>query len=688
MDLLRRRAGGHPAGLRGRLLWQALLAAALLTEVVLLALAASVKGAPYTFVLALLFPPIVVLTAYWSRRYYDLVRRNHALARQAEHNLSELTRFFEAATAASNLTHLGEDLNTIAERLVTLMQVQMCGFFLYEPGLDSLIALAPPYGMGETRMFGQMRLNQLRFPAQTGNAVGRVFLTQQPVIIADCLRDASVERLLPQTFGFRNLLLAPLATSGRARGVLMLANKLRDPFTDYDVQLAVALATQVGISLENSFLYQKTREQAANLDASIEMLHHVSKALTSTTVGVTNLLEAVATAVRQLSGCSHCLITLGQAAPNDQVIEGCSGFETSLVGRRVSTVTASLVNQVVVEQQSVWTEDLRTDARFLDEIWATRHDLHSGLGVPMFLERRFVGTITLYYPERRSFDPILVQVLQILANQAAVAVDNARRYQREREASDILRRANLRLQEANRMKGEFLTNMSHELRTPLNAIIGFAEILRDPAHHELPAAERMEFAENIYRSGGRLLGLVNDLLDLSSIQAGKMELHPQECDVAEAVSSAVSAHRRAATEKQIDFKVFIPAPPPRAFFDLVSLKHVLYNLVNNAVKFTPAGGKVVIRAHERADATVISVVDNGIGIARDHLGEIFDEFKQLDASTAREYEGSGLGLALSKRVLELQGGSITVESDVGRGSTFSITLPRSATPRIQTAMAS
>lgn len=688
MDLLRGRSERQLSSLRGRLVWQGLVAAAVLTEVALLALAGIQRGAPYTLLLALVFPPIIVLTAYWSSRYYDLVRRNQALGRQAEHNLSELTRFFEAATAASNLTHLGEDLNTIAERLTALMQVQMCGFFLYEPGLDSLIALAPPYGMGETRLFNQMRLNQLRFPAQTANAVGRVFLTQQPAIIPDCLHDASVERLLPQTFGFRNLLLAPLATSGRARGVLLLANKLREPFAEYDVQLAVALATQVGISLENSYLYQKTREQAANLDASIEMLHHVSKALTSTTVGVANLLDGVATAVRQLSGCSHCLVTLGQAAPNDQVIEGCSGFETSLVGRRVSTVTASLVNQVVVEQQSVWTEDLRTDARFLDEIWATRHDLRSGLGVPMFLERRFVGTITLYYPERRSFDPILVQVLQILANQAAVAVDNARRYQREREASDILRRANLRLQEADRMKGEFLTNMSHELRTPLNAILGFAEILRDPTHQELPVAERSEFAENIHRSGRRLLGLVNDLLDLSSIQAGKMELHPQECDVAEAVGSAVSAHRRAATEKQIDFKVFIPTPAPRVFFDPVSLKHVLYNLVNNAVKFTSAGGRVAVRAHERPDATVISVSDSGIGIARDHLSEIFEEFKQLDASTAREYEGSGLGLALSKRILELQGGSIAVESELGRGSTFSITIPRSAPAGVQADVAS
>ncbi len=655
--------------------WEFWGAVIVVTEALLLVVAGRTRQAIYVYTLALVFPPTMVLTGYWSHRYQKMVERNAQLARQADQNLMELTRFFEAATAASNITQLGADLDSIAEKLALLMQVQMCGFFLHEPRLNSLIATAAPYGMQETRLFNQMRLNQLRFPATTQNPIGKVYTTQRPLAVTDCLQDAAVAALMPQSFGFRNILLVPLSAAGRARGVLLLANKRVGPFAEYDVQLAASLGAEVAIALENSYLYEKTREQAAKLDASIEMLHHVSKALTATTVGVANLLHAVATAVRQLSGCSHCLITMGQAAPHDQVIEASDGFDPSLVGRRVSTVTASLVDQVVLEQQSVWSEDLRTDPRFVDEIWARRHNLHSGLGIPMFLERRFVGTITLYYQERRTFDPILIQVLQILGNQTAVAVDNARRYQREREASEILRRANLRLQEADRMKGEFLTNMSHELRTPLNAVMGFAEILRDPSQL-LPPAERLEFAENIYRSGQRLLGLVNDLLDLSSIQAGKMELNPQECVVADAVQSAVSAHRRAATEKQIDLRVLIHEPSPRVFFDLISLKHILYNLVNNAVKFTPPGGSVVVRAHERPDAIIISVSDTGIGIPRDQLVEIFEEFKQLDGSTARAYEGSGLGLALSKRLLELQGASVAVESEPGRGSTFSITIPR------------
>jgi signal transduction histidine kinase len=140
----------------------------------------------------------------------------------------------------------------------------------------------------------------------------------------------------------------------------------------------------------------------------------------------------------------------------------------------------------------------------------------------------------------------------------------------------------------------------------------------------------------------------------------------------------VAAHRLTATEKRLEVRVLLHEPSPRVVFDMISLKHVLYNLVSNAVKFTPIGGTIIIRAQERPEGTVISVSDNGIGIHPQHQGEIFEEFKQLDGSTSRGYEGTGVGLALSKRLLEMQGAVITVDSEPGRGSTFSITIPRSA----------
>jgi Amt family ammonium transporter len=291
----------------------------------------------------------------------------------------------------------------------------------------------------------------------------------------------------------------------------------------------------------------------------------------------------------------------------------------------------------------------------------------------MFLEREFVGTVSVYFHEVRPFDATLMQVLQILANQAAVALDNARRFQRERQTIEMLQRANLELQEADRMKSEFLTNMSHELRTPLNAIIGFSEIIRTTP--ELSEGERNEFAETIHNSGRRLLKLINDILELTHIQAGRLELHPSPCVLAEAVDAALSENAAAATQKELTVTSRVDRSL-HVVFDPQSLRHVVHNLVNNAVKFTPERGTVVISAVETEPGTVVEVRDSGIGIKLEDQPRLFEEFRQVDGTTSRGYEGVGLGLALSKRLVELQGGQIWVESIPGRGSAFRFLIPR------------
>jgi Amt family ammonium transporter len=266
-----------------------------------------------------------------------------------------------------------------------------------------------------------------------------------------------------------------------------------------------------------------------------------------------------------------------------------------------------------------------------------------------------------------------MQVLQILANQSAVALDNARRFQRERQTIQMLQRANLELQEADRMKSEFLTNMSHELRTPLNAIIGFSEIIRTTP--ELSEGEREEFAGTIHSSGRRLLKLINDILQLTHIQAGRLELHPAPCVLAEAVDAALSENAAAANQKELT----VTSQVDRAMqvvFDPQSLRHIVHNLVNNAIKFTPHHGSVIIAASEGAPGTIVEVRDTGIGIKPEDQQRLFEEFRQVDGSTSRGYEGVGLGLALSKRLVELQGGQIWVESAPGRGSIFRFLIPR------------
>jgi len=664
-----------PSKSRVRFNWRLWVVLGALTELFLIYVARWWAPSPVTYFLAVLFLPVMVLTGFWSFKYFKLVQQNLELSRRADQNLQELSHFFEVASAVSNLTKLGEDLGTLTTKLAELLDVEMCGFFLYQDGLEALIAPAAPSGMRESRLFNQMRLNQLRFGANASTLIGRVFVTQQPTIIANCLHDIEAGQLLPQTFGYRDLLLVPLGSGGRPIGVLMLANKRNGEFSgNYDVKLAASLGAEVAVSLQNTFLFEQTRQQALRLDTSMEMLRQVSQALTATTVGPNALLQGVARAVIGVSGAATCLITLTQSGnPAEQAVEVGEGFEQRLQGDMLTPVAPGLITQVVIEQCPVFSEDIQLDGRFPLDPLAQQYGWRAALGLPMFLEREFVGTVSVYFREVRAFDPTLMQVLQILANQAAVALDNARRFQRERQTIEMLQRANLELQEADRMKSEFLTNMSHELRTPLNAIIGFSEIIRTTP--ELSEPERAEFAETIHTSGRQLLTLINDILDLTHIQAGRLELHPAPCLVAEAVDAALSENAAAATQKELT----VTSQVDRAMqvvFDARSLRHIVHNLVNNAIKFTSHHGSVTIRAIETITGTVVEVADTGIGIKPEDQPRLFEEFRQIDGSTSRGYEGIGLGLALSKRLVELQGGQIWVESVPGRGSTFRFLIPR------------
>ena len=238
---------------------------------------------------------------------------------------------------------------------------------------------------------------------------------------------------------------------------------------------------------------------------------------------------------------------------------------------------------------------------------------------------------------------------------------------------------NRRVQEASRLKSEFLANMSHELRTPLNAIIGFAELLYDgQVTPDMPQFK--DFMHDILTSGQHLLQLINDVLDLSKVEAGRLEFHPEETDIRQIVGESIGILRTLAGQKQIAIEQDIDPAAAQAFVDRARLKQVLYNYLSNAIKFTPEHGRIQVRlAAEDADHFRIEVIDTGIGISADDLPRLFIEFNQLEAGAAKKHQGTGLGLALTRRLIEAQGGRVGVHSSPGRGSTFLAVLPRRAT---------
>lgn len=237
-----------------------------------------------------------------------------------------------------------------------------------------------------------------------------------------------------------------------------------------------------------------------------------------------------------------------------------------------------------------------------------------------------------------------------------------------------LREINTQLEAASRHKSQFLANMSHELRTPLNVIIGFSEVLLNESVGELNREERAEFLGNIVTSGRHLLGLISEILDLSKIEAGKMVLSPERFSVQDVVEGVRQTVEPLATRKGIVIEVYLDPQLSTLTADVVKIKQILYNLLSNAIKFTPERGKVFVRASATEEWVEFSVRDTGIGIKPEDRKRIFQEFQQVEMSAARHYEGTGLGLTLAKKFVELHGGRIWVESEVGKGSTFTFTV--------------
>ncbi|SFL93838.1 ATP-binding protein [Variovorax sp. OV329] len=335
----------------------------------------------------------------------------------------------------------------------------------------------------------------------------------------------------------------------------------------------------------------------------------------------------------------------------------------------------SVVGRAFVERRTVHVDDVR---HLLDSAYPASRPGQSRLGfrtilaVPMVREGASVGVITVLRKDVQPFSAAEVRLVETFADQAVIAILNARMFQ---EIEDKSRQ----LEVANHHKSEFLANMSHELRTPLNAIIGFSEVLTEQMFGPVNA-KQMEYLRDIHSSGQHLLTLINDVLDLSKIEAGRMELDLSCFDLGLMLDNAMMLVRERAQRHGLSISLEVGEGLEDWVADARKLKQVVVNLLSNAVKFTPAGGSVRLVARRvdrdgQAQAE-LSVIDNGVGIAPEDQALVFEEFRQAGGDYLRKSEGTGLGLTLSKRFVELHGGTLGVQSRLGEGSAFTIVLPR------------
>ncbi len=318
--------------------------------------------------------------------------------------------------------------------------------------------------------------------------------------------------------------------------------------------------------------------------------------------------------------------------------------------------------------------DATQDPRFkiLDQAVARPRSL---IVQPLATPQHVVGAMTLSRHRVDPFTELDAAILKVITNQAAIAIENGGLYEQLQAHLEDLETANAQIAEVSRLKSEFLANMSHELRTPLNAILGFSELLRDDLAGKITEKQRKDCLDNIHNSGKHLLSLINNVLDLTKIEAGRMDLVYEEFGVDSALREVLNVVRALAMKKEIDISRLVEPEDGLLIADKNKFKQVLYNLLSNAIKFTPPAGRVFVEARLSDERLRLTIKDSGIGIPKEQQHQIFGAFYQVQSASNREYTGTGLGLALTKKLVELHGGTITFDSAPGQGTAFTVEMP-------------
>jgi signal transduction histidine kinase len=517
-----------------------------------------------------------------------------------------------------------------------------------------------------------------QFPMQPDNsrATTRAILNRAVVNISDVLEEPgySPDMLNFTRFGgFRSILSVPILREGRPIGAITVSRAAVGLFSENYVDLLKTFADQAVIAIENVRLFNELQARTTELTRSVEQLTalaEVSRAVTST-LDVETVLDTVVSRARQLAGADGCLIYEYDEPTQQFHLRAADNLDAGYVetlrglplrkGEGVSGRAAEM-------REPVQVADISGRAAYESRVREVtiRAGFRAALSVPLLREDETIGSLILIRKAPGEFSTEIVEALKTFATQSALAIQNARLF---KEIEDKGRQ----LEVASRHKSQFLANMSHELRTPLNAILGYTELLIDGIYGEMPDKARETMAR-IERSGRHLLALINDVLDLSKIEAGHLTLSLTDYSLGEIVNTVVTAMEPLAAEKGLALRVALDPALPMARGDDRRISQVLLNLVGNAVKFTDSG-EVRIEAKAADGAFLVSVSDSGLGIAAEDQSRIFEEFQQADTSNTRKKGGTGLGLAIAKRILALHGGRIWVESVPGKGSTFSFTLP-------------
>ncbi|NET55617.1 MAG: GAF domain-containing protein [Symploca sp. SIO2E6] len=538
-------------------------------------------------------------------------------------------------------------------------------------------------------------------------------------------RDESHLNLFRQ-LNYKSYICVPLQVGDKTLGSISFVwSDSGRRYTQADLELAEDLARRAALAAENARLYREAQEASQSLRQVVAILDQQQQQL-RTLQQLTNLLnqrltnlpcllrEMVGSLVKTIPGAEFCFIMLKNPQCNGLLLSVTAGIGTEKLrledalppSLQETPPTETLLSEVFVTGKSQLIQRFAQDSEHPDDVPAAMYSV-----TIESVQAGRLGVLAIgNWHNPNAFDEEDQKLLVAVGEQAAIAIDNARmikaleeqetrlefqnqmlaqqNQELEGQRQQVLRQnqelesqrqqvllQNLQLLEAARLKSQFLATMSHELRTPMNAVIGFSQLLLRQRHSSL-VPQQVDMVQRILNNGKNLLTLINEILDLSKIEAGRLELKLETFNLVKLLRATVEELRSLADEKHLELEIQADLQNPNVSNDSVRLRQILVNLLSNAIKFTERGQVQVEVKEISLDQLVIIVKDTGIGIAQEDLKHIFEEFRQIDQTTTRKYSGTGLGLAITESLVELMQGKITVESQLGEGSTFRVELPR------------